>query len=215
MRARQTITKGDGPTFVSHTGIAAPFLRANVDTDIIMPANRQSMRVHSSLADICFESLRYFWDGSENPSFILNQEPFRKASILLVGTNFGAGSSRETAVAGLMEFGFRSIVAPSFGGSFYGNCFANSMLPVTLDAEVIREIADQVTLNPAVEMTVDLEKSQIERPGLSAVAFNIDSRLRNKMLLGLRDLDEILLHGEDIEAFQEEDRIRRPWIYWR
>jgi 3-isopropylmalate/(R)-2-methylmalate dehydratase small subunit len=215
MRILQTATRGDGPTFVRHTGIVAPFLRRNVDTGVIMPLTRQGARADLSPGEICFGSIRYFEDGSEDPDFILNQTPFRQASILLTGANFGTGSSRESAVTGLMEFGFRSIVAPSFGEIFYGNCFANGMLPVTLEAEVIQEIADQVMLNPEAEMTVDLEKNQIERPGLNTVAFSINSRLRDKMLLGLRDLDEILLHGEDIEAFQEEDRIRRPWIYWR
>lgn len=215
MGVPQTVSRGDGPTFVSHTGIAAPFLQRNVDTDVIMPVDRRGARADLSPAEICFASIRYFEDGSEDPDFVLNQEPFREASILLAGSNFGAGSSRESAVTGLMAFGFRSIVAPSFGEIFYGNCFANGMLPVTLDAQVIEKISDQVTANPEVEMTVDLVKKQIERPGLNAVAFSIDSRLRNKMLLGLRDLDEMLLHGEDIEAFQEEDRIRRPWIYWR
>ena len=146
----------------------------------------------------------------------MNRQPYREASILLAGDNFGTGSSRESAVTGLMAFGFRSIVAPSFGEIFYTNCFANGMLPVTLGAEVIEEIADQVMLDPEVEMTVDLEKNQIQRPGLDAVSFSIDSRLRNKMLLGLRDLDEILLHRNDTNAFENEDRRNRPWIYeWR
>jgi 3-isopropylmalate/(R)-2-methylmalate dehydratase small subunit len=216
MRALQTVTRGQGPTFVSHTGIAAPFLRPNVDTDVIMPLNRQARRADLSLGEICFESIRYFADGSEDPDFILNQQPFRQASILLAGRNFGTGSSRESAVTGLMAFGFRSIVAPSFGEIFYGNCFANSMLPVRLDAESIRAIADQVTVNPEVETTVDLERTQIQRPGLNPVAFSIDSRMRNKLLLGLRDLDEILLHTADAEEFRTVDKEYRPWIYdWR
>ena len=216
MRILQTVTRGDGPSFVSHTGIAAPFLRPNVDTDLIMPLNRRGARANLSPGQICFESIRYFADGSENPDFILNQQPYRDASILLAGDNFGTGSSRESAVTGLMAFGFRSIIASGFGEIFHNNCFANGMLPVILDAEVIQGIADQVRLNPEVEMTVDLKENQIRRPGLDAVSFSIGSRLRNKMLLGLRDLDEILLHSDDTDAFEKEDRRNRPWIYeWR
>lgn len=216
MRVLQTITRGDGPSFVSHTGIAAPFLRPNVDTDVIMPLNRRGASANLSPGEICFESIRYLVDGSENPDFILNRQPYREGSILLAGDNFGTGSSRESAVTGLMAFGFRSIVAPSFGEIFYTNCFANGMLPVTLGAEVIEEIADQVMLDPEVEMTVDLEQNQIQRPGLDAVSFSIDPRLRNKMLLGLRDLDEILRYSNETDAFENEDRRNRPWIYeWR
>lgn len=199
--------------YLSHTGIAAPFLRPNVDTDLIMPMNRQGASANLSPGELCFESIRYRADGSENPDFILNQQPYRRASILLAGANFGTGSSRETAVTGLMAFGFQSIIAPSFGEIFYNNCFGNGMLPVILEASQIQQIADQVLLNPEVEMTVDLEAKIIQRPGMEAMAFSLDARLRNKMLMGLEDLDEILLHSDETAAFQEADRKNRPWIY--
>ena len=94
MRVLQTITRGDGPSFVSHTGIAAPFLRPNVDTDVIMPLNRRGASANLSPGEICFESIRYLVDGSENPDFILNRQPYREASILLAGDNFGTGSAQ-------------------------------------------------------------------------------------------------------------------------
>ncbi len=199
--------------YISHTGIAAPFLRPNVDTDLIMPMNRQGSSAKLSPGELCFESIRYRADGSENPDFVLNQQPYRRASILLAGENFGTGNSRETAVTGLMAFGFQSIIAPSFGEIFYNNCFGNGMLPVILEASQIQQIADQVLLNPEIELTVDLESNTVRYPDLEAIAFSVDARLRNKMLLGLEDLDEILSHGGDTADFQEEDRKNRPWIY--
>lgn len=213
MRTLQTVNRGVGPSFVSHTGIAAPLLRPNVDTDIIMPLNGQGRGDRLSAAEMSFESIRYLADGSENPDFILNQQPYRAASILLAGDNFGTGSSRESAVTGLREFGFRSIIAPSFGEIFYNNCFANGVLPVVLDTETIQQIADQVVQNPEVETTVDLEENHIRRPGLATVSFSLDARLRNKLLLGLRDLDEILQHGGEADVFLEGDQTRRPWVY--
>lgn len=216
MSPRQNADADGTRAFVSHTGIAVPFLRPNVDTDLIMPLNRQGARARLSSGEIVFESIRYLSDGSENPEFILNQEPYRRASILLAGPNFGTGSSRESAVTGLMAFGFRAVVAPSFGEIFYGNCFANGMLPVTLEVAVIERIVRQVETAPEVEMTVDLERNVVERPGMEAIAFRVDARLRNKMLLGLNDLDEILMHTATATAFRETDRERRPWIYdWR
>ena len=136
-----------------------------------------------------------------------------KRQILLAGDNFGTGSSRESAATGLRDFGFRSIIAPSFGEIFYNNCFANGVLPVVLDAEVIQHMADQVARNPEVETTVDLEESHIRRPGLATVSFSLDARLRNKLLLGLRDLDEILRYRGEADVFLEGDQVRRPWVY--
>jgi 3-isopropylmalate/(R)-2-methylmalate dehydratase small subunit len=214
MTARQS---NDGmQAFVSHTGIAAPFLRPNVDTDLITPLNRPAARARLSAGEIVFESIRYLADGSENPAFILNQEPYRRASILLAGPNFGTGSSRESAVTGLMAFGFRAILAPSFGTIFYGNCFANGMLPVMLDQAMVERFTAAVEADPTLEMTVDLQRNVVEHPRLETVAFAVDERLRNKMLLGLNDLDEILQHTSTASAFREADRALRPWIYdWR
>jgi 3-isopropylmalate/(R)-2-methylmalate dehydratase small subunit len=202
--------------FVRHSGIAAPFLRANVDTDVITPLNRPAASARLTAAEFIFESIRYRADGSENPDFVLNREPYRRASILLSGPNFGTGSSRESAVTGLVAFGFRAVLAPSFGEIFYNNCFANGLLPVELDLEVIERFARAVEAAPLVEMTVDLERNVVEREGIGSVAFSVDARLRNKMLNGLNDLDEILQHTTTATAFREADRSRRPWIYdWR
>ena len=154
-------------------------------------------------------------DGSENPDFVLDQEPYRDASILLAGENFGTGSAPESEVFRLMAYGIRSVIAPGFGPEFYSSCLTFGMLPVTLSEEVIEKITDRVVSNPGVEMTVDLEGQVIEVSGMEPVSFSLDDRARNKLLQGLSDLDEMRQHSENVVAFRNHDRNRRPWIYDR
>ena len=155
-------------------------------------------------------------DGSENPDFVLDQEPYRDASILLAGENFGAGGSSEAEVFRLMAYGIRSVIASGFAPAFYSNCLTYGMLPVTLGEEVIEKITEEVVSNPGLEMTVDLENQLIEVPGMEPVSFSIDARARDKLLQGMSDLDEMLQHNENVVAFRSHDRNRRPWIYnWR
>ena len=152
-------------------------------------------------------------DGSEGTDFVLDQEPYRDASILLAGENFSGGSAPESEVFRLMAYGIRSVIAPGFGSAFYNNCLTFGMLPVTLGREVIEKITDRVVSSPGLEMTVDLERQVIEVPGMEPVSFSIDARARNKLLQGLSDLDEMLGHTENVVAFRNHDRNRRPWIY--
>ena len=155
-------------------------------------------------------------DGSENPDFVLDQEPYRDASILLAGENFGAGGSSESEVFRLMAYGIRSVIASGFAPAFYSNCLTYGMLPVTLGEEVIEKITEEVVSNPGLEMTVDLENQLIEVPGMEPVSFSIDARARDKLLQGMSDLDEMLQHNENVVTFRSHDRNRRPWIYnWR
>ena len=198
--------------FVRHAGIAAPFLRRNVDTDIIAPTNPDGIS-GLSRAERAFEPLRYFSDGRENPDFVLNQEPYRNASILLAGSNFGTGSSRATAVSLPMAFGIRVVIAPNFGPIFYTNSIRLGMLAVPLGEEVIATLADWVVANPGVEMLVDLERSVIEAAPMAPISFSIDQRVRNKFLLGLDDLDEMLQHADEAAQLRNESRIKFPWVY--
>ena len=179
MRDLPVVSRGSGPRFLRHTGLAAPLLS----------------------------------DGSENPDFVLDQEPYRNASILLAGENFGTGSAPESEVFRLMAYGIRSVIAPSFAAAFYSNCLTYGMLPVTLGEEVIEKLAEGVVSNPGVEMTVDLEGQVIELSGMESVSFSMDARARNKLLQGLSDLDEMRQHSENVVAFRNHDRNRRPWIY--
>ncbi len=196
-----------------HVGIAAPFLRRNVDTDIIAPINPNGIS-GLSRAERAFEPLRYFSDGRENPDFVLNQEAYRNASILLAGENFGTGSSRGTGVSLPMAFGIRVVIAPSFGPIFYLNAARLGLLVVTLGEEVIARIADWAVSNPGVEMMVDLERNVIEAPGLEPISFSMNPRIRNKLLTGSVDeLDEMRQYSEGVRELRNEDRNTRPWIY--
>src|SRR5262245_19092793 len=118
--------------FTKLTGSAAPLMRQNVDTDVVIPILRLIGRKRGELGQYCFEPWRYRPDGSENPDFVLNRPRYRGANILVAGENFGCGSSREAAVWSLMDCGFRCVIAPSFGDIFHANAFQNGMLPIRL-----------------------------------------------------------------------------------
>ena len=202
------------PVFVRHTGIAAPFLWHDVNTDVIAPSGSSNpIFPGGSSGERAFEGIRYFQDGTENPDFFINQEPYRRASIMLTGRNFGTGSSRGSGVTWPMAMGIRVVVSPSFGPIFYTNSVRYGMLAVPLEFERIQSLAEWVERNPGVEMTVDLERQVIEAPGLAPVAFQVDARVRRKLLQGLDDLEEISEHTDAARAMRSEDRTRRPWVY--
>src|SRR5262252_6033331 len=158
------------------TAIAAPIMRSNVDTDVIIRIERLvGNSVRGTLGKWAFGSLRYLPDGSENPAFILNRDPYRLAEILVTGPNFGCGSSREGAVWALQEFGIRAIIGSSFGDIFFANCFQNGILPVVLDKESVDELAAEIELSQgAGTVTVDLENQAITTPSGKRLAFTVD-----------------------------------------
>lgn len=211
MTPRPQSQERGAPVFVRHTGIAAPFLRHNVDTDVISPLNPNPIR--EPIGERAFEGIRYFPDGTEDPDFFLNQEPYRRTSILLTGRNFGTGSSRSTAVTWPMAMGLRVVIAPTFGPIFIRNAYRYGMLAVPLEMEVIERLAGWVEAHHGVELTVDLEQQVIVAPGLEPIPFEIDGRIRRKLLEGLEDYDEIAAHLDAARAMRSEDRQRRPWIY--
>jgi 3-isopropylmalate/(R)-2-methylmalate dehydratase small subunit len=193
-------------------GVAAPLMLANVDTDAIIRMERLSRLNRGELGRWAFESLRYLPDGSEDPQFLLNRPPWRSATILLAGENFGCGSSRETAVWALWEFGVRSVIAPSFGDIFYGNCFQNGMLPVRLPAAEVEAIAAEVN-SGGQEITVDLIGQKMITASGRAIAFEIEPGRRKALLEGLDAIGVTLTYAADIARFQARDRQRRPWLY--
>ncbi len=202
------------PPFLRHIGIAAPLPHRNLDTDIISPLSPNPNMAGLSPGERAFEPIRYLSDGSENPDFVLNQEPYRTASILLAGANFGTGSSRSGGVSLPMAFGIRVVIAPSFGPIFSLNAARMGLLAVTLDEDVIARMTDWAVSNPGVEMMVDLERNVIEAPGLQPISFSMDARIRDKLLTGSVDeLDEMLQHSEGATELRSEDRNTRPWIY--
>lgn len=198
--------------FTSVAGVVAPIMRANIDTDIIIPSREITSPGRDGYGEKLFAPWRYL-PGSrvENPEFILNREPYRAARILLCGRNFGCGSSREMAVWALYQFGIRCIIAPSFGAIFRSNCIRNGLLPVELDEVLVGEIAAAAEREP-LEATVDLETGTITLPGRS-LAFSIPDRERTMMLRGLDPIGLTLLHHDEVLRFSEHDRQIRPWIW--
>lgn len=194
-------------------GLAVPLMRADIDTDQIIPG-RDLVRVEKEgYAQFLFSHLRYR-DGQPDPAFILNQEPWSTGVILIAGKNFGSGSSREAAPKALREFGFRCIIAPSFGGIFYNNCFRNGLLPVELPSEQVEQIAQEVQRAPT-HLKVDLEAQSIGLSGGRSYAFQVPTMLREMLLRGLDEIDLTLGHAAEIEQFRARDRARRPWAYKR
>lgn len=196
--------------FIRVEGVAAPLLRANVDTDTIIPILRLVGLDISGLGQWLFEALRYQSDGKENPDFILNRGPYRESKILLAGPNFGCGSSREGAVTALYQFGIRCVIAPGFGEIFYGNCFKNGLLPIVLNEDIVARIAHG---DKPISLIVDLEACAITLPDGDQISFELDAPLREKLLTGADDINETLHHEAAIAAFQTADREKRPWVY--
>ena len=197
--------------FVTLTGIAAPLAVANVDTDQIIPARFLKTLTRSGLGKSLFAGLRYHPDGSENPDFVLNQEPFRKAEILISLDNFGCGSSREHAPWALADFGIRCVIAPSFADIFYNNCFKNGILPVALPRAVCEQLLEETRLGSNARVTVDLERQVVVRAGGEEVAFEIDAGLRNTLLQGLDEISETLEHDSAISRFEDRRTQAEPW----
>jgi 3-isopropylmalate/(R)-2-methylmalate dehydratase small subunit len=195
------------------TGIAAALLRENIDTDVIIPSREITSPARDGYAPKLFAPWRYLGPGgAEDPTFVLNQPPWRQASILISGANFGCGSSREMAVWALAQFGFRALIAPSFGTIFRSNCLRNGLLPVTLPAEAVAQLAAQAGA-AALTLTVDLLTCEVRAPDGSVWAFSIDAHEREMLLTGLDAIDLTRQHRADIEAFEAADRQRRPWVW--
>jgi 3-isopropylmalate/(R)-2-methylmalate dehydratase small subunit len=188
-------------------GPAAPLMLPDVNTDVISPAHAGK----GSMALNAFAPLRYLPDGQDDLSFVLNREPFRGAPILLAAQNFGCGSSRESAVWSLRAIGIRCVIATSFGDIFFGNCFQNGLLPIVLDEAVLHSLAEEAADGAPLE--VDLRESVVRSPRGTSIAFTVNPLRRHQLLEGLDDLDAGLLRRDEIRAFQQTDRARRPWIY--
>jgi len=202
--------------FTRLTAVAAPLIRANVDTDAIIPSREMKAVSKTGLADGLFAGWRYTEIGGRepDPDFVLNQPAYATARILLGGENFGCGSSREHAVWALAEYGIRAIVAPTFSPIFYNNCVRNGILPVRLPAADIAALEADITPDPAARpLTIDLQSCELHAPGGALYRFEIESEARGMLLEGLDAIDLTMKHRPAIEAFWRADRAARPWIY--
>jgi 3-isopropylmalate/(R)-2-methylmalate dehydratase small subunit len=195
-------------------GPAAPLLRDNIDTDLIIRIERISQLKRGELGPYLLETLRYRGDGpasGEREDFVLNQPAFRHACTILGGKNFGCGSSREMAVWALEEAGIRCVIAPSFGDIFYNNCLQNGLLPVRLDTKDIERIADVSRNGEHIE--VDLRALEIRAPTLDAIPFEFDDAQRQALLEGLDEIDQTRRLAARIAQFRASDRQSRGWAY--
>lgn len=202
--------------FERHTGVAVPLVRDNVDTDAIIPSREMKRVSKTGLGVGLFAAWRYADKGRDkshnNAEFVLNQAGYQGASILLGGTNFGCGSSREHAVWALDDYGFRVLLAPSFGAIFKRNCARNGILAVELPAETIATLADYVAVDPATRtLTVDLVKRQIEGLPGRLIDFEIGDDARRRLLAGADDIDLTLEHARAIEEFKAKRYVAEPW----
>jgi 3-isopropylmalate/(R)-2-methylmalate dehydratase small subunit len=202
--------------FTQLTAIAAPVMRSNIDTDVIIRIDRiVGNSVRGSLGKWAFGALRYLPDGAENPDFILNREPYRQAEILVTGPNFGCGSSREAAVWSLQEMGIRAVIGSGFGDIFFANCFQNGILPIVVDKGIVDGLAAEVEhTQGAGRISVDLEAQTITSPSGKQIRFEIDPRRRAGLLGGLDEVALTLQRDDEIRAFQAADRTERPWIHF-
>ncbi|QLK60536.1 3-isopropylmalate dehydratase small subunit [Enterobacteriaceae bacterium Kacie_13] len=194
------------------SGVAAPFPAANVDTDVIMPKQFLKGIDRNGLDRGVFFDLRFLADGSPDPSFILNQPEWQQAKFLLVGPNFGCGSSREHAVWGLKQLGIRALIGTTFAGIFFDNCQRNGVLTVQLSPEQWAQIAKEVAQADKNDITVDLPAQTISLHDGNEIAFNIDELSKTSLLNGLDAVGNTLRYSEEIREFQRSHLQRNPWL---
>jgi 3-isopropylmalate/(R)-2-methylmalate dehydratase small subunit len=198
--------------FTKHIGIAVPLLRDDINTDQIAPvaAMRQLKPDYKSML---FFRARQRPDGSEDPEFVLNQPQFRALGILVTGHNFGAGSSRESAVWSMLANNIRVIVAKSFADIYRENCLQNGLLPLTLDPKITDDfVARVVSVNGAEPFTVDLVTQTISGPGGSDISFDIPAADRMRLIEGLDDIGLTLKHTEEIKTWETRTTAAQPWL---
>lgn len=188
--------------FTTHKGLAAAMDRANVDTDQIIPKQFLKRIERTGFGQFLFFDWRFHEDESDNPEFELNKPEAKGASILLARRNFGSGSSREHAVWALADYGFRSVIAPSFADIFYNNCFKNGVLPVALSEEQVEELFQKTAANPGYELTVDLQSYKVTDDDGLSFSFEVDDARRDRMLQGLDDIAATLSHEDKIAAYE-------------
>lgn len=201
-------------SFQTHKGVALPLLNNDISTDAIIPSREIKRVSKKGLGDALFSNLRYKGTTrTPNPGFILNQKEFDRASILLVGDNFGCGSSREHAVWALVDFGFRVIIGQSFATIFYANCIANAILPIQLSASQIAQIADWCSKDPqSNQVLADLE-TQTVHAGELVFHFDMIAAERDNLINGLNPIDITLQRRQAILDFMAHDQQQRPWLY--
>ena len=184
------------------TGKVVPLFRSDIDTDQIIPARHLKRVVRTGYAQFLFESWRFTPTGEPNRDFVLNRPRYRHAPVLAAGPNFGCGSSREHAAWALLDYGFRTVIAPSFADIFRENCYQNGILAVTLPPHLVRHIVEHAEHDEEYRVTVDLDTCSVSDTQGMSQGFAIDPFSRECLLEGLDSIDLTLRHDQDIQAFE-------------
>ena len=201
-------------SFTTHTGLALPLRRANVNTDEIIPARFLTTVTRTGLGDALFSNWRYLDDGrTPNPDFILNEPRYQGASVLVADDNFGCGSSREHAPWALGEYGFRALIAPSFADIFYNNCFNNGILPIAVPQDVVQMLFSAIEAQSGYLLTIDLAAQTISMPDQQTIHFEIDPFRKERLLKGLDIVSWTLSMSDEIVAYEQRRAQEAPWLF--
>ena len=207
--------------FTCHKGLVAPMDRENVDTDAIIPKQFLKSIQRSGFGPNLFDEWRYLDHGEPgqdpttrkpNPDFVLNQPRYAGASVLIARSNFGCGSSREHAPWALEQYGFRSIIAPSFADIFFNNCFKNGVLPIVLPEAQVARLFDEVAAFPGYQLIVDLPRQVVMKPDGDELAFGVQAFRKFCLLNGFDDIGLTLRHADKIKAFEAARLASKPWL---
>jgi 3-isopropylmalate/(R)-2-methylmalate dehydratase small subunit len=208
--------------FDTLTAVVAPLDRSNVDTDAIIPKQFLKSIKRSGFGPNLFDEWRYLDHGEPgmdnskrklNPQFVLNQDRYQGARILLARENFGCGSSREHAPWALEDYGFRVIIAPSYADIFYNNCFKNGILPIVLDATEVDVLFKETQATQGYQLKVDLNQQTITKPSGEVLRFDVDAFRKHCLLNGLDDIGLTLQHADDIKAYEARRAEQAPWLF--
>jgi len=208
--------------FTAFSGIVVPLDRPNVDTDAIIPKQFLKSIHRSGFGPNLFDEWRYLDHGEPgidpasrqpNPDFILNQDRYQGASILLGRENFGCGSSREHAVWALQDYGIRVVIAPGFADIFFNNCFKNGVLPIVLAPGQVDTLFEQTELMAGYKLTVDLLAQQVIADGEKVIKFDVDPFRKNCLINGLDDIGLTLQHADAIRAYENNRQSECPWLF--
>jgi len=208
--------------YQSREGLVVPLDRANVDTDAIIPKQFLKAIGRSGFGPNLFDEWRYLDRGEPgmdnssrplNPDFVLNEPRYRGAQVLVARENFGCGSSREHAPWALQDYGFTTIIAPSFADIFFNNCFKNGLLAIRLDQKTVDQLMKEAQGNEGYRLAVDLDQQTITTPGRQEFKFEIDPFRKHCLLNGLDEIGLSLERADKIKAFETKHRAAQPWLF--
>lgn len=208
--------------YTQFNGIVAPLDRANVDTDLIIPKQFLKSIKRTGFGPNLFDELRYLDVGQPgqdcsnrplNKEFVLNQPRYQGAQVLLARRNFGCGSSREHAPWALTDFGFRTVIAPSFADIFFNNSFKNGLLPIVLEENIVDQLFQEVAASEGYKLTIDLANQQIVKPNGDKIAFDVDPFRKHCLLEGLDDIGLTLQDADAIRTYETKRRAEAPWLF--